>query len=429
MIGLTDIGGHHAQLVEGLRSHGIDAVLIDLAPDPFGYRLGRDVNSGVPRLARWAARARSRRERSTGDALVLAATTMTIEVVLRIALLGWALIRFDVFVFVYRTSFLKGADLPLLHLCGKRIIGVFHGSDERPPSLDGARPRTLDATQMARLTRRQKVGVAWFGRFVHEVICNPASAQFWERPVVMGQCLGIPFVRPSPKRVQGASREDGAPLVIVHAPTAPEAKGSDHVRSMIRTLQAEGIAIDYRELQGLPNHEVLAALQDADLAIDQLYSDTPLPKFATEASSFGVPVVIGGYSWDFLRSVLPDEAVWPAICRPEDALETVRRLAKDPDERAGIGRRCQEFVRASLTPASVAARYLRVIRGDVPESWRYDPAGSRQVHGSGLSEDQEKSSIRRLIEECGVRSLMVHDKPGLERALVEYATGCSGRSD
>jgi hypothetical protein len=273
------------------------------------------------------------------------------------------------------------------------------------------------------------VGVAWFGRFVHEVISNPASAQFWERSVVMIQCLGIPFAPPGPERVPGVSGEDGAPLVIVHAPTAPEAKGSDLVRSMIRTLEAEGIAIDYRELQGLPNHEVLAALRDADLAIDQLYSDTPLPKFATEASFFGVPVVIGGYSWDFLRSVLPEDSVWPAICRPEDALETVRRLAKDADERAGIGRRCHEFVRASLTPASVAARYLRVIRGDVPESWRYDPVGSRHVHGSGLSEDAEKASIRRLIEECGVRSLMVHDKPALERALVHYATGYADVSD
>ncbi len=123
MIGLTDIGGYHVQLVEGLRSHGTQAVLIDLAPDPFGYRLGRDVSKGVPKLARWVARARSRRGELTGDPLVLATTKMTIEVVLRIALLGWALTRFDVFIFVYRSSFLKGADLPLLRLCGKRIIG------------------------------------------------------------------------------------------------------------------------------------------------------------------------------------------------------------------------------------------------------------------------------------------------------------------
>ncbi len=185
-------------------------------------------------------------------------------------------------------------------------------------------------------------------------------------------------------------------------PTAPEAKGSHLVRSMIRTLQSQGIAIDYKELQGLPNHEVLAALRDADLAIDQLYSDTPLPKFATEASSFGLPVVVGGYSWDFLRSVLPDNAVWPAICRPQDALETVRRLTKNADERAGIGSRCQEFVHRA--DPGVGGRPVPHGHPRRCRPWRYDPLGSHHVHGCGLSEDAGESvypaahrAVRRAI--------------------------------
>ena len=63
---------------------------------------------------------------------------------------------------------------------------------------------------------------------------------------------------------------------------------------------------------------------------------------------------------------------------------------------------------------------LRILRGEPPASWWFDPANVRYLAGCGLSEDAARERVRRLIDHAGVAALQLADKPALERAFVSW---------
>src|SRR5690606_27897665 len=58
--------------------------------------------------------------------------------------------------------------------------------------------------------------------------------------------------------------------VIVHAPTRRNFKGTPAVLEALDRLREEGEQFELRLLENVPNKQVLKALTDADLVIDQL---------------------------------------------------------------------------------------------------------------------------------------------------------------
>src|SRR3712207_9430561 len=74
--------------------------------------------------------------------------------------------------FPYTTLFRSLYDLPLLKRLGKQIIFVFHGSDERPPYMDGslmASDRGRSLKQCISMTRRQKQSIKQVERYATTV--------------------------------------------------------------------------------------------------------------------------------------------------------------------------------------------------------------------------------------------------------------------
>jgi len=60
-----------------------------------------------------------------------------------------------------------------------------------------------------------------------------------------------------------------SPLKIVHAPTAPIAKGTKYVIDTIKELTNEGYKIDFTLLQNLNNNEYQQAIDNCDIYVDQ----------------------------------------------------------------------------------------------------------------------------------------------------------------
>ena len=58
--------------------------------------------------------------------------------------------------------------------------------------------------------------------------------------------------------------------VIIHAPSRRRVKGTDAVLAAINQLQAEGIAFEFRLVEGLPNDEALKLYAESDIIVDQL---------------------------------------------------------------------------------------------------------------------------------------------------------------
>lgn len=421
-LGLTEIAGYYTSLERALRELGADATLVDLSDHPFRYG-----SSPTNRLARWTMRAS--RRRAVAHSRAAKNGWKVVEGALRVALLLWAAARFDVFVFGFSTTFLgrPAFELPLLRLLGKRIIGVFHGSDSRPPYLDGSlmaadRGRTVqDCIALAAKTKRR---VAVIDRYADWVIDHPLTAHFHERPCVEWLALGIPGAQNGSRRTEPFRRvaSTSRSVRILHSPSHPEAKGTVRIRRAIEVLRSKGHAIDFVEIVGRPNAEVLDALTSCDFVVDQLYSDTPMAGFAAEAARFGKPAVVGGYGGEELHRSVPEWAVPPSLyCDPEEIEDAIERLVVDERYRSELGARAREFVQEQWAPRVVAERYLRLISGDVPAEWIFDPSRIRYVGGCCFPAERLHALVREVVALGGREALQLADKPELETLLVEFA--------
>jgi hypothetical protein len=62
---------------------------------------------------------------------------------------------------------------------------------------------------------------------------------------------------------------------VVHAPSAPAAKGTDVIEQALATLQAEGVEFEYVSLRDVPRADLLGILADADVLVDELIGHGP----------------------------------------------------------------------------------------------------------------------------------------------------------
>jgi hypothetical protein len=431
----VEVAGYYGHLARGLRDLGVEATFVQLSEHPFRY--GRE---RATRLERGIQAAWRRRSAAPRTARLRRGAWMGVEGLLRLALAGWAVARFDAFVFGFGMTFLgrPSLELPLLRLLGKRVVAVFHGSDSRPPYLDGSvmaadRGRTpADCVRLAGETKRR---VAAFDRHAVHVVESPLAAHFHERPCVSWLAIGIPHeaaAGSAPESVAATHGEpagvgrggERAPVRILHSPSHPEAKGSDRIAAAIEALRARGHAIDFVQITGRAHAEVQRELARCDLVVDQLYSDTPMAGFATEAAHHGKPAVVGGYGAEMLRRMVPPELMPPTeYCHPDDVEQAIERLVADADYRLSLGARARAFVQSEWSVPCVAERYLRLLTGDVPATWRFDPgdASFRYVHGCALPEHRARGLVADVVRLGGRAALQVGDKPELERALLAFA--------
>jgi len=368
-LGPVEIAGHYAGLESALHSIGVDAVAVDLSAHPFRYRRRTAPDPIAVRLARWAwTRARDARSRPRRLAL-LAAKGVT-----SVVLMCWAILRFDTFVFGFGYTFLGTRELPLLRRLGKRLVFVFHGSDARPPYIDGflmSPERGRSAAECVALTRRTKVRLRRIERFAHVIVAQPTFSHLFERPVVNFFALGVLWQASEARPVSGGT---GGSVRILHSPSDPIVKGTARIRAVVNELRAEGLPLELVELQGVPNDVVRRELQGCDFAIDQIYSDAPMVGFATEAAVAGKPSIVGGYAWPENHRLHGDANIPPVEeTVPEHLATAIRRLAGDALHRAELGERARRFVLEHWAPEQVGRRYERRLEGSPPTAWLFDP--------------------------------------------------------
>lgn len=418
-IGFRETAGYLGNLAQGMDASGVRVTLASFGPNPWAYRL----SVRRPLLVRVVGYTRQRRgagagwRRRTWTAIDRAATAV---------MFGWAVLTHDSFIFFSGSSFFQLRELALLRRLGKTIVCVFLGSDSRPGYLNGAEVGDGDPADIDRavaLTRAKQRALATIERDANVIVCHALSAQLHRRPVVAFLNLGIPY--PPAQTPAAVRRNPSDPVRILHAPSRPTAKGTAAIREAIATLRAEGLSIEYVELVGQPNQVVLDALPGVDFVVDQPYADTPMGTFPAEAAAVGKPAVVGGFGWEELARVTPADVLPPAAtCQPDDLRATIRDLVTDAHRRASLGQAARQFLDDHWAPERVAARYLRLIEGDVPTEWMLDPAQVRYVHGAGLSEAQ----LVRVVEalEQSHRSVLSElERPDLEAMLLSLPRGRS----
>lgn len=422
-IGPVNVASYYSGLEAGLHELGINAELVLFTKHRYLRNAQGSNRPLAVRLTDWCVD-RTCETVPTSAALRLVASVLFPLAKLLVFL--WSLVCCDVFVFAAAKGFYSLYELPLLKLFGKRLIFVFNGSESRPAYMGGLTGNNISEKQLQKIQRRscrQKKRLLWIEQYADVCINHAPHSYFHEKPYIDHCIIGHPVALSSDSVSDAVAFErDNHSVRIVHAPSVCGPKGTNIIRAMIQELKDEGLQIDYVELTGRPNSEVLAELQHCDFVVDELYSDISLAGLGTEAAFFGKPAVVGGYAQETLQSLVGGSQLPMATyVQPEQTKDTIRRLILDARFRKECGDTAQRFVQEQWAPSKMAARFLRIIDGDIPDEWWVRPTKLRYLHGFGATEETRRNVIRRLIENRGSQTLLLSDKPELEQALVEFA--------
>lgn len=423
-IGSVEISGIAEALADGMRTFDVDAQVVLGFPHPFKY--GTKTASVLVKV--WqrigAARMATTRDRMPLKILLVVAHSIWAWLVLMSVIA-----RYDVFIFIFGQTITNTAfELWLLKRLGKKIIFVYVGSDSRPPYMDGALfpgPATGQLPSSATLLRsvnRCKRRIKLHERYADYLVNSSSTAHFHERPYINWFALGIPKTLTTSTQIPSRQTLSAANVRILHCPSHPLAKGTAEITDTIERLRRKGYSIELVKIQGLPNEVVLQELALCDFIVDQLYSDTPMAAFATEAAFFGKPAVVGGYFADSIKQYFNLIDIPPSLfVSPNDLESAIERLVVDSPYRLQLGEQARQFVLTRWSPKAVAGRYLQLINDDVPSQWWCDPAVVRYLSGCGLPEERARQLVALLVSRFGPSSLQVQDKPWLEAALVEFS--------
>lgn len=435
LLGPQEIAGTLTRLNDALHDMDIDCDFLRVAEHPFHYPYKHAPN--VKPLHAKAARvnkayAHIPRYRIAKKLLYSFRCTWY-----ALRLLWDCIAHYDAFVFIFgstpfsvmgvfsHVAWLRYLDLKILHALKKTIVMLYCGDDSRPPYLSGSYDdETLEYSLRRCVRMRHNVQVC--ERCASVVVDNPAQAHFHKKPFVKLEAMGMPV----DDLQRALTAEPARPVArdavtILHCPSNKAAKGTSQIQAIIKNLRAKGHTIEFVQISGRPQAEVLRALADCDIVVDQLYSDRPMASFAIEASKNAKPVAIGGYFCTELQKYYEGIPLPPSCyCLPEQLEETIEKLVCDKAYRLDIGSRAKVFADTVWDAHSYAQRILMLLTNDIPSEWLCDPYTCDYIWGSGLQRDKVTERIQSIYSRYGEAALGIEDKPLLlekYRALARAA--------
>jgi len=268
-----------------------------------------------------------------------------------------ALKHFDLFHFHYAATLLPDyADLPILRAAGKPMVMHHWGNDVRFHDL--AREKTPyvytgDSPPNEEIRRR----LAILSRHISFAIVQdyevyPYVAPFYEKVFILPLALDVRAVKP---RYPDAQRK--VPLLI-HAPTNPRFKGTEHIEAAIGRLHGEGVRFRYFRIEKTDNREAIRLYRMADVIIDQILCGS-YGMLAVESMSLGKPVV--GFVREDLLPLFPEE---PPIVNtnPDTIGDVLRELIAEPRLRREKGLEGRRYVEKHHDLEPVSAQLLAIYK-------------------------------------------------------------------
>jgi hypothetical protein len=297
------------------------------------------------------------------------------------------------------------------------------GSEARPPYIDGAR-RKPDGSwdsidEIIRLSFEMKKKLEGIERYSSIVVGAPLTSQFLEKPFVNLFELGLPYPKLKSEIIEQRKSKKDRQLKILHSPSNLFAKGTIKIREVLDSLKRKGHNFDYFELTNCPNRVVLEAIASCDFVVDQVYSDTAMATFATEAAFFRKPAIVGGYGWDELKKFVKSEKFPPSyICKPETLEAAIEELIVNKQLRNDLGNSAHQFVHANWEAKKVGMKFSLLIEGKMPKEWILDPHEIIYTQGIGLTESELIKMIESVIKIGGEKALSLDNKPRLKEAFL-----------
>jgi len=268
--GSINIANQMAVYVRGLQELGVEAYSVSYLKDYLDYSCDYTVDSAV-------------------DAITFAEE---------------ALKYFDLFHLHWGTVFHpQYHDIPIYKQLGKKVLMNFWGSECRIESIAKSfNPRIKVKFHDEDLIKRK---LEFLGKYVEHAVVADKELELYVKPFFKSvhyipQAIVLDDYR---EKDEGGIRKDEN-IVIAHAPTDREVKGTTHVLKAIRRLQAKGYPVVLDLIEGLSHDDAKEKYRLADIIIDSL-TEGCYGLFALECLAMNKTVV--GYISDVMRVWYPVE--------------------------------------------------------------------------------------------------------------------------
>ena len=274
-----------------------------------------------------------------------------IKVLRRIAHFPRLIHRFNVFHFAFGHSLLPAYynfDVLLLKMLNKKIVMHFVGSDIRPRNI----PETKMTTDV--LNKKKKL-IKFWEKYADAIISHPEYSQLL---TVNYHSIPLGYDLEHWKPFQSDRIEkDTSQILIVHAPSDREAKGTKYVDAAVNMLIKDGFNIKFKLLENLPNSEVREWLNASDIVIDQLLTGWH-GALSVESMALAKPVLcyindewLNHPSCKYAKDI-------PLVNTTLDNIyDNLKLLIENPDLRKEIGQKSRKYVE-EVHDSKMAAKQL-----------------------------------------------------------------------
>jgi glycosyltransferase involved in cell wall biosynthesis len=329
----ADVGGHAEGLSRAERELGLRSDVAVFEQGPFGYWADIDLRTGSGEPA-WRRIAR------------------------RAAFLRRALREYDVFHFNFGLTLLTVRqlgrvfdELALLKRLGKTVLVTYQGCDVRPKRCCPCRKEACFRDDRYRLPAARRAL-----RHADRVLYLNPDLRNWLPGAVF-----CPYANIDPRAVDATPDPGGAEVVVVHAPTDEDVKGTRYVVEAVETLRGEGLPVRLDLVSGVTRDEVLRRCASGHVLVDQLHLGW-YGGLAVEAMACQRPVLA------YVLEEHPDDNPFgdalPVVrTSPATLAADLRALVTDPARRRALGAAGRSFVEEAHDPRRIARS---VLEGLVP---------------------------------------------------------------
>jgi hypothetical protein len=287
----------------------------------------------------------------------------------------------------------------ILRMLNKKIVCIFWGSDIRywyalkqEMSQLGVDKEMLPFIEFA----RNRMGGSYFDklrtvrnaeRYADLILSQPQYSQFFRRPYNRAT---IPLdLTEYQNKVRSQEK-----LLVLHAPSVPEAKGTDRILEDVAALQAEGLEFEFRKIEKMPNRQLKKLLSEADILIDQLYSIS-ISSVASEAMASGC-AVLARYMPEYSKVEMPCPVVNTNIFTFKNDLKA---LILDHSRRRSLAEQGPNYVRKVNDCKRVATRILEALDAPNDQSYDFYPEFYKElVIPEWLLAEERRNARRKRVE-------------------------------
>ena len=267
----------------------------------------------------------------------------------------------DTFIFIGSSFFQDYEDFKIIKEKGKKLICVFTGDDSRwyycmkqefeqygmhpivyEPGYDYS-IKNLEA-HLTHLRNAEK--------YADVIVSIPNQAQMALRPYHLFYCALDLSMFPY-------SSEQREVPKIIHAPSSPHFKGTEHFLKAIDQLRNEGINFEFELVQGIPNDEAIRKYADADIILNQVFCPCG-GKLAHEGMALGKVVLTKmGYDAGYDERT-PDDC--PLIdVNPDTVYQKLKEIILDVTLRKKLSGQGRAYVEKYNDAKVVAGRLLHLL--------------------------------------------------------------------